>query len=100
MLSASISAMSGCVCLPSRICRWDLKFRLNFFLPGAQNGCELVGLFGIALCIFTESSFWWTQIKAEIVGQVSVRLQAVTRLRRGEVATGSARHGSSHALLD
>jgi hypothetical protein len=60
---------------------------LNFFLPDAQNGFEFVGLFGIALCIFTESNFWWTQINAEIVGQMSARLQAVTPLSPSELAT-------------
>src|SRR5260370_42110830 len=87
MLSASISAMSGCACLPLRICPWGLKFRLNFFPPDAQNGFEFVGSFAIALCIFTESSFWWTQINNEIVGPMSARLRTVRPLSLSELAT-------------
>jgi hypothetical protein len=91
MLSASVSAMSGCVCLLSRICPWDLKFRLNLFLPSARNGFEFVGLFGIALCIFTESSFWWTQINAEMAGQMSARLQAITAFSPSDLAWAARR---------
>jgi len=87
MLSASISAMSGCACLPSQIYPWGLKFRLNFFLPDARNGFEFVGLFAIALCICTESSFWRTQINTEIVGPMSARLQAVRPPSLSEIAT-------------
>lgn len=69
--------MSGCACLPSRIYPWDLKFRLNFFLPDAENGFEFVGLYAVALCICTESSFWWNQINGEVVGKISAQLRAV-----------------------
>ena len=87
MLSASISVMSGCACLPSRICPWGLKFRLNFFPSDAQNGFEFVGLFAIVLYIFTESNFGWTQINTEIVGPMSARLQAVRPLSPSEFVT-------------
>jgi hypothetical protein len=70
MLSVSISAMSVCACLLSQICPWDLKFRLNFFRPDARRWCDFVGLFVTALSICTESSFWWTQIIARVVGQM------------------------------
>lgn len=84
--------MSGCACLPLRICPWDLKFRLNFFLPNARNEFEFAGLFAIALCIFTESSFWWTQINTEIVGPMSARLQAIKPLSPSELATDPSGH--------
>lgn len=72
---ASISAMSACACLPSRICPWDPKFRLNFFHLDARNGFGFGLLFAIALCICTESSFRWTQISVQIVGQMWIRLR-------------------------
>lgn len=87
MLLASISATSGCACLPSRICPWDLEFRLNFFPPDAKNGFEFLGLFAIALCICTESSFWWTQTNAQVVGQMWAQLQAARPFTPSELLT-------------
>ena len=43
MLSASISARSGWACSLSPICRWDLKFRSNFFRPDAQERVRVSG---------------------------------------------------------
>jgi hypothetical protein len=75
MLLALISATSGCAYLLSQICPWGPKFRLNFFPHDAKNGFEFLGLFAIALCICTESSFWWTQMNAQVVGQMWAQLQ-------------------------
>lgn len=69
MVLVSISAMSACACLPWQISKWDLKFRSNFSRPKARNRFEFPGLFDIALCIYTESIFWWIQINPQAVGQ-------------------------------
>ena len=57
MLLASISAMWGCACSLSRICRWNLTFSLNLFLRNARSGFEYAESFAIVLCICMESSF-------------------------------------------
>jgi hypothetical protein len=62
------------------------QIQVEFLPPDARNGFEFVGLFAIALCICTESSFWWTQINAEIFGPMA-RLQAVRPLSLSEIAT-------------
>jgi hypothetical protein len=63
------------------------QIQVEFLPPDAQNGFEFVGSFAIALCIFTESSFWWTQINNEIVGPMSARLRTVRPLSLSELAT-------------
>src|SRR5262245_20528780 len=81
MRLASISAMSGCACLPWRICLWDLKLRLNFFHPDATSGFEDQGRFVIALCIYMESSFGWAQIRARKIGQTQPQFRAAKKSR-------------------
>ncbi len=42
----------------------------NFSLRKAWNLFESLGLFAIALCIYTESSFWRIQVNDHVVGQI------------------------------
>jgi hypothetical protein len=80
--------------LPSRICPWDLKFRLNFYPHAAQNGFEFVALFAIALCIFMESNFWWTQIN---ITKIAPRaMHPVTPRQRASEAAASTKCGKGH----
>ena len=69
MLSASISAISACACLPWQDCRLALKLRLNSSHPEGKKLFESLELFAIVLYIFTGSSFWRTRIKAQVVEQ-------------------------------
>src|ERR1035437_2366751 len=97
MLSESISAMSGCACLPSRICPWGLKLRLNFFPNDAPNGFEFVQLFATVLCIYTESSFRLTQINPELSSSHRLRLKRCHSRHDSDSAQPSSRRPISVA---
>ena len=38
------------------------QIHVEFLSPEARNRFEFLGLFAIALCIYTESIFWWIQM--------------------------------------
>ena len=83
--------------IPSRICPSDLKFKLNFFRPGARNGFEFVASFAIVRCICTESSSKWTQINAPSLGRMQLRLPA-TKYERILSALQAQKKASGYPL--
>ena len=73
LLNASVQVFTGSSCVSALginlsevgMCLFSIanlslgsKIEMNFFRLGAANACELMGWFGIALFICTESSFW------------------------------------------
>ncbi len=38
------------------------QIQVEFLRPEARNLFDSLGLFAIALCIYTESTFWWIQM--------------------------------------
>jgi hypothetical protein len=51
------------------------QIQVEFLPHDAKKGFEFLGLFAIALYICTESSFFWTQMNAQVVGQMWAQLQ-------------------------